>query len=92
MEFVCTTDFDTLSTHLYQENLLSHTDMVEFESIKSTRGKKNFLYMLLLDTKGANAYQTLYDCLRKAEEHCGHKDLVRIIDRGLREMNHDDND
>lgn len=83
VEFVDSTDFESLAAHLYQENILSHKDMEVFEGIKSPRGKNNYFYMLLLDTKGVNAYQKLYDCLKKETHHIGHKDLVRTIKCGL---------
>ena len=89
VEFVHTTNFDTLSTHLYQVELLSHVDMVELEGIKSSIGKKNFFYMLLLDTKGVDAYNKLFECLRNETHHCGHRDLVSIIESGLRQSDRD---
>lgn len=85
VEFVDSTDIDTLSPHLYAKQLLSHNDMVELRSIPSDRGKKNFLYMLLLHSKGVDAYQKLYDSLKEAMQHSGHIDLVKIIDTELKQ-------
>lgn len=85
VEFVDSTDIDTLSPHLYAKQLLSHNDMVELRSIPSDRGKKNFLYMLLLHSKGVDAYQKLYDSLKEATQHSGHIDLVKIIDSELKQ-------
>lgn len=90
VEFVDSTDFESLAAHLYQENVLSHKDMEVFEGIKSPRGKNNYFYMLLLDTKGVNAYQKLYDCLKKETHHIGHKDLVKTIKCGLTQVDCDD--
>lgn len=80
VEFVNSTDFDSLSTHLYGVDLLSHKDMDDLAGIKGNRGKNCYFYMLLLDTKGQDAYQKLFDCLKSENEHCGHKDLVHIIE------------
>lgn len=83
VEFVDSTDIESLCPHLYANELLSHKDMQELDGIKSVRGKKNFLYLLLLDTKGVNAYQKLFDGLKNETQHCGHRDLVKIIESGL---------
>lgn len=84
VEFVDSTDIDSLCPHLYAKELLSHNDMEELQGIKSARGKKNFFYMLLLDSKGVSAYQKLLECLEDETQHCGHRDLVKIVEDGLK--------
>lgn len=84
-EFVRSTDLESLYTHLYAKELLSHKDMEYIEGIKSSRGKKNYFYMFLLNTKGRGAYQKLFDCLKAEQQHSGHRDLVAIIESGLRQ-------
>ena len=89
-EFVRSTDLESLCTHLYTEELLSHSDMESIEGMKNSRAKKNYFYMLLLNTKGVGAYQKLFDCLKAEQHHSGHRDLVAIIDSGLQQANEDE--
>lgn len=78
------TDLGALYTHLISAELISGQDLEELEAKTVTcRGKNIFFYMVLLDKKGPDAYKRLFDCLKKEHEHLGHKDLVRIIERGL---------
>lgn len=84
VEFVDSTDIDSLCPHLYANELLSRKDMEDLEGIKSIRGKKNLLYMLLMDSKGVDAYQKLFECLENETQHCGHRDLVKIIEYELK--------
>ena len=84
VQFVDSTNIDTLCPHLFAKQLLSSKDVEELNAIKSVRGRNNFLYMLLLPNKGVNAYQKLFRCLREETHHCGHIDLVKIIDSGLK--------
>lgn len=83
VEFVDSTDMDSLCPHLFAKEVLSRKDMEDLEGIRSTRGKKNFFYMLLLDSKGVSAYQKLFECLESEKDHCGHRDLVKIINDEL---------
>ena len=82
VEFVQSTNLKSLCAHLIEEELISHDDYEEIEGRKTTREKNNFFYMMLRN-KGLNAYIKLYKCLRCENEHCGHKDLVKIIEMGL---------
>jgi hypothetical protein len=90
VEFVDSTDIDSLCPYLFAKDLLSCKDVEDLQGIKSVRGKKNFFYLLILPSKGVDAYQKLLDCLREDTAHSGHSDLVKIIDCGLKQ--HGDQD
>ncbi len=85
-DFVKNTDLGSLYPHLIAAKLISGKDLEEIEakSIPS-RAKNMFFYMILLDRKGPDAHKRLFDCLKKEDEHLGHKDLVVIIHRELRD-------
>ena len=83
-DFVKSTNMEALSTHLVSANLLSRDDLEEVEAKNKTSHARNLhFYVFTLHSKGSDAYRRMYDCLKKEQEHLGHKDLVRIIEEGL---------
>lgn len=83
LKFYDSTDLDQLYPILFTNGLISKKDMEELQRFTNSRAKMNFFYILLLSTKGVEAYKKLFDCLKKEKEHSGHQYLVEIIERGL---------
>lgn len=90
VEFVKSTDLVHLNPHLFACGLLSKKDIEDLNGIKTSRGKNNFFYMLLLNTKGMDAYENMFQCLKEEKEHKGHEGLVKIITSGLRQVEKDE--
>ena len=84
-EFLRSTDLESLKCHLCEKGILSHRDIESIECMNSSRKKNEFFYMHILDTKGLNVYQKLFDCLKEEQQHSGHRDLVAIIERDLQQ-------
>lgn len=83
--FINNSDFNTLFSHLYSRKLLNSNDYETLTSMQSDKDRGNHLYMQILPRKGRRAYRRLYKCLKNEREHIGHRDLVKILDRALRD-------
>lgn len=84
-EFVKDTDIEELAPLLYSKKLLHSGDYAKLRSIPSDKQRGNHFYMEILPRKGRHTYRRLYECLKKETEHLGHRDLVRILDKALRD-------
>ena len=84
-EFVKSTDLEALYVHLFAAELITRKDWEELKATNTSQNRKLFFYMILLGTKGPDAYKRFFDCLKREREHLGHADLVRIIEEGLRQ-------
>ncbi len=85
VEFVKSTHLEALTPHLFSTDLISRDDYDEMQGMNGRKSKNNYFYMLLLCSKGADAYTHFYECLKGESEHRGHRDLVKIIKLGLQE-------
>lgn len=83
--FIKNSDFSTLFSHLYSRKIINSNDYETLTSMQSDMDRGNNLYMQILPRKGRQAYRQLYKCLKKEREHVGHRDLVKILDRALRD-------
>ena len=83
--FIKHSDFSTLFSHLYSRKLVNSNDYETLTSMQSDMERGNHLYMQILPRKGRQAYRRLYKCLKNEREHVGHRDLVKILDRALRD-------
>ena len=83
--FVNNTDFKTLYSHLYSKKLLHDSDFTTLTSMSSEKERGNHLYMQILPHKGEDTYRRLYECLKNETEHIGHRDLVRILNKALKD-------
>ena len=81
--FVNNTDFKTLGSHLCSRNLLHPSDYETLHGLSSNKQRGNHLYMQILPHKGSSTYRQIYECLKDETEHCGHRDLVKILDKAL---------
>ena len=64
---------------------MNSNDYETLTSMQSDKDRGNHLYMQILPRKGRRAYRRLYKCLKNEREHIGHRDLVKILDRALRD-------
>ena len=85
--FVTFTDFDSICTYLYSRKLLHTSDYTTLRNMLSDKERRNRLYMEILPSKGRHTYRRLYECLRNETEHTGHRDLVEILDKALKDRN-----
>ena len=77
------TNLEALYPHLMSSSLISTSDYEQLEAIKSTNGRMNYLYILLLPKKGKIAYEIFFKCLKDENTHCGHECLVNLINTEL---------
>ena len=85
--FVTYTDFDSICAYLYSRKLLHTSDFTILTNMLSDKERRNRLYMEILPSKGRHTYRQLYECLRNETEHAGHRDLVEILDKALKDRN-----
>ncbi len=83
--FVRFTDLNVLYPHIRSTELISTDELMYLQTIKNNRFRNETFYMFFLINKGAGAYSKLFECLKNENEHSEHKDLVAIIDGGLKE-------
>lgn len=83
--FVNNTDFQSISSYLYSRKLLHTSDYTTLVNMLSDKERRNRLYMQILPTKGRHTYRRLYECLKDEVEHTGHKDLVEVLDKALKD-------
>jgi hypothetical protein len=86
-KFIDNSDFNTLFSHLYSRKLVHSNDYETLTSMPSDKDRGNHLYMQILPRKGRHAYRRLYKCLRNESEHIGHRDLVKLLDKALKDRN-----
>ena len=70
---------ESLTPHLYQNELITADDFERVQSQKITnRDKVTFLYLKLIHLGEAD-FKTFMDCLRDANDHAGHGELYHIL-------------
>ena len=78
------TDMTSLAPHLITSKLLTNDEWAQIRINPSPKDATMYFYTRVLPMKGAIAYATFYNCLKKAKEdpdsNEGHKDLLKIFE------------
>ena len=84
------TNFISLAPLLYKHKVITGE---EYSKLRAPIGfsctkeeKARFFYIEVLDTKGEKAYTLLHHCLKLEEEHLGHRDLVKLLDKETQQI------
>ena len=84
-KFVTLTDLNTLSSHLFEKKIIHSTDYSMLKSIPTHRERGNHFYMDILPRKGRRTYRGLFECLKDETEHLGHRELLDILVKSLKD-------
>ena len=76
-DFIKHTDFQAISPHFYQNELINSKD---FNTLSCHTEKCNLFYMTVLPRKGAGAYKVLRYCISQETEHRGHTHLNSLFE------------
>ena len=84
------TNFISLAPLLFEHRLITGE---EYSKLRAPIGfnctkeeKARFFYFEVLDTKGGKAYTLLHHCLKLEEDHLGHRDLVKLLDKDTQQI------
>lgn len=83
--FVHNTDFNSLAAHLISKKLLQSCEYTTLKTMPTVREKGLHFYIEILPHKGRHAYRKLYKCLKDVPEHLGHRDLLKILHKALKD-------
>ena len=78
---------NSLIPYLQYEDLLTRKELEFLMSTHTTNFDKKQFLLLILPSKGENAYKRFIRCLSQDTEHSGHADLVKMLTRAQQTSN-----
>ena len=84
-DFIKHTNFQVISPHFFQNELINSND---FNTLNSHTEKCNLFYMTVLPSKGAGAYRVLRLCIGRETEHRGHTHLNNLFAEAEKRRGH----